>query len=68
MTTIKPIKYNPAETSNFPHKFPFVIQGLAEAWQDSKYGTITVKGAIRLAKTLDICMTENTELRIVKSC
>lgn len=67
MITTKPIEYDPCETSNFKHEFPFIVQGRDSEWRDSKYGGSSPYEACKLAKTLDICMSENTVLRVVKS-
>ena len=72
MKTKQPINFNPCEASNFASNHLFVIQGKSgrvyDSWQDSKYGGISPYEAIKLARTLDICMTENTKLRVVKRC
>jgi hypothetical protein len=66
MITKQPIKFDLYEASNCPHELPFVIQGKDNEWRDSKYGAASPFEAIKLARTLDICMTENTRLRVVK--
>ena len=66
MKTTQPIRFNPTETSNFSHKFPFVVQGLDTKWRDSKYGGNTIKEAMEAAKNVN-CMTETTVLRIVRN-
>jgi hypothetical protein len=68
MITNKPVEFDPVAETNFPHKLPFVIQGKDNEWRDSKYGAASPFEAIKLARTLDICMTENTRLRVVKRC
>ena len=69
MITSQPIKFDPNNKSNFPSENNFVIQGFnGGGWQDSKYSSHTVKQAIELAGTLDMCMSENTILRVVHCC
>lgn len=68
MITAQPIEFDPCEATNFPHKLPFVIQGKDSEWRDSKYGAASPYEAIKLARELDICITENTSLRVVRRC